>query len=336
VWDLIRAAQLLEYQRSEYNVLNRSAMWLGNVALVFITPFAINNLLNGQWHVAIAALVIIAVFSFNTFTVLIWKTYYSGLCFFLLSPAMLLFIWFSIPQQGIIGVLWSFPALVAFYFLLPERLAWVVNGIGLAMIFYLSWVTFDHGLAIRIIATMTLISLFTAVSVRLINIQQKALHQVAITDFLTGLYNRNNLTLVLDEIIENNHKSTASNHLMVLDIDHFKSINDQHGHETGDQALKSVASIIRNLVGDDGVVFRLGGEEFLVLLEQQSWQEAKSLAELIRSTMANSELLPGFSTTLSIGLSRLKPNMTRADWIKESDQNMYQAKHHGRNQVVAS
>jgi len=331
-----RAASLLEYQQSEYNVLNKSAMWLGNVALVFITPFAINNLINGQWQVAIIALLIISVFAFNTVTVLIWKTYFPKLCFFILSPAMMLFIWFAIPQQGIIGVLWSFPALVAFYFLLPERLAWVVNAVGLTSVFYLSWITFDHGLVIRIIGTMTLISLFTAVSVRLINIQQRKLHRLAITDYLTGLYNRNNLNQVLDEIIEHNHKSSENNHLMTIDIDHFKTINDKFGHETGDQALKNIASIIHHLVGDDGVVFRLGGEEFLVLLEQLSWQQAKTLAEMIRNTLENNDILPGFSTTASIGLSRLKPKMSRTDWIKESDQNLYQAKHLGRNQVVAS
>lgn len=331
-----RARGLLEYQQSEFNVLNKSAMWLGNVALVFITPFAINNLINGQWQVAVFSLLIVTVFAFNTLTVLIWKVYYAYLSFFLLAPAMLLFLWFSIPQQGIIGVLWSFPALMSFYFLLPERLAWAVNAVGLTLVIYLSWQTFDHGLVIRIIGTLTLISLSTAICIRLINVQQHKLHHLAITDSVTGLYNRNQLSQVLDGIIDHNHKSKENNHLMTIDIDHFRTINDKYGHESGDQALKNIASMIHHLVGDDGVVFRLGGEEFLVLLEHLSWQQAKTLAEMIRNTLENNDILPGFSTTASIGLSRLKPKMSRTDWIKESDQNLHQAKHLGRNQVVAS
>jgi diguanylate cyclase (GGDEF)-like protein len=121
-----------------------------------------------------------------------------------------------------------------------------------------------------------------------------------------------------------------------LDVDHFKHINDQFGHDQGDEALQNIAHCIRDHVGTHGVVFRHGGEEFIAVLEDMSWQAAKKLAEEIRLAVASTDVLPEFKTTLSIGLAKLKPQMNRIDWIRESDRNLYLAKNQGRNQTVAS
>ncbi len=333
---MTEAEKRLQYQKSEFSVLNKSAMWLGNVAMVFITPFAINNFFNGQLEVSIISFSIILIFSFNTFTVLFWKKYYSNLSLLVLSPAILVFCYYAIPNQGIIGVLWSFPALVCAYYFLPEKQAWVVNVVTLSLCTYLAFETFEQGLAIRVFATLSLISAFTAVSIRLIYKQQILLHHLAITDSLTGLYNRNALKTVIDDVIENQHKLDEHCHLMTLDVDHFKHINDQYGHDTGDTMLKKVAHKIRDLVDQHGVVFRHGGEEFIAVIEQESWQNTKKLAEKIRVAIETIEVIPGRRTTISIGLSKLKPKMSRTDWIRESDRNLLMAKDQGRNQIIAS
>lgn len=333
---MARAKKLLQYKENEYSVLNKSALWLGNLALLFITPFAINNFINGRMDVAIASFFIMMIFAFNTITVVFWKKYYSSMSLFVLSPAILMFCYYSIPNQGIIGVLWSFPALVCLYYLLPEKQAWGANVVIISMCTYLAFSTFEKGLAMRIFATLSLISAFTAVSIRQINKQQLDLHRLAITDSLTGLYNRTLLRSVLDEVIAHHHKLLDECHLLTLDVDHFKNINDQFGHDQGDEALRNIAHCIRDQVGDQGVVFRHGGEEFIAVLEDLSWQAAKTLAEEIRLAVADTEVLPEFHTTLSIGLAKLKPLMGRIDWIRESDRNLYLAKHQGRNQTVAS
>ncbi|WP_223789128.1 GGDEF domain-containing protein [Marinicella meishanensis] len=317
-------------------MLNKSAMWLGNVALFFITPFAINNFINGRLDVAIASFFIMVIFALNTITVVFWKRYYSWVSLLVLSPAILMFCYYSIPNQGIIGVLWSFPALVCLYYLLPEKQAWGANVVIIALCTYLAFNTFERGLAMRIFATLSLISAFTAVSIRQINKQQIELHRLAITDSLTGLYNRTLLRAALDEVITHHHKLLGECHLLTLDVDHFKRINDQFGHDQGDEALRNMAHCIRDHVGTHGVVFRHGGEEFIAVLEDLSWQAAKKLAEDIRLAVASIEVLPEFKTTLSIGLARLKPQMNRIDWIRESDRNLYLAKNQGRNQTVAS
>ncbi|TDR16358.1 GGDEF domain-containing protein [Marinicella litoralis] len=331
-----RAKKILQYQQNEFSVLNKSALWLGNVALVFITPFAINNFINGPLNVAVASFIVTAVFLFNTFTVLVWKKYYSNISFFVLSPVILLFCYFSIPAQGIIGVLWSFPGIICFYYLLPERQAWLINIVAIVLCTYLSFNTFDHGLALRISATLSLISAFTAVSIRQINKQQFALHRLAITDSLTGLYNRSTLNDLLNDIIDSHHKMADNSHLMTIDIDHFKKINDQFGHDQGDEVLTTIGHSIRNTVKDYGIVFRYGGEEFIVVIEELPWEKTKRLAEQIRLAVSEINMFPELKVSVSIGLSRLKPKMTRIDWIRESDRNLYTAKKQGRNQVISS
>ena len=316
--------------------MNESAMWLGNVALIFITPFAIKNFLDGHIKLSAATFCIMCAFAFNTTTMVFRKKYYSNVSLYFLSPAIMVFAYFAIQVQGIIGVLWCFPVLVCLYYLLPERQAWLMNVLLLGICAYMAFLHFDKDLALRIVATLTLISAFTAVSIRQINKQQLELHRLAITDPLTGLYNRNTLSYVLDHLIDNHHKLAEPCHLMTLDVDHFKKVNDQHGHDQGDMALLKVAHCINKLVDNKGVVYRYGGEEFMVVLENMSWQNAKKLADEIRVAVTDVELIRGYKSTISVGLSRLKPKMTRLEWIKESDRNLYLAKQEGRNQVVAS
>jgi len=311
-------------------------MWMGYCALSFIPPFAINNFINVRLDVAISSLFIMLIFAFNTITVVFWQRYFSIVSLLILSPAILTFCYFSIPNQGIIGVLWSFPALVCLYYLLPERQAWLVNALTLGLCGYLAFETFERGLALRIAATLSLVSAFTAVSIRQINKQQIELHRLAITDSLTGLFNRSKVREVLDDVIAHHHKMQDQCHLLTLDVDHFKSVNDLHGHDQGDVALVKIADVIRQEIGDSGVVFRHGGEEFLAVIEDMSWQEAKKLAERIRLAVEKTRLLPRLQTSISIGVAKLKPRMTRIDWIRESDRNLYLAKNQGRNQVVAS
>jgi len=331
-----RTKKILQYQQSEFNVLNKSVLWLGNVALIIIIPFAINNFINGRLDVAITSFFIIAIFAFNTFTVLVWKKYYSNLALYVLSPAIMAFCYYSIPTLGIIGVLWAFPSMICFYYILPERQAWLVNVVTLTLCTYLAFGTFDQGLAIRVVASLTLISAFTAVNIRQIKKQQIVLHHLAITDALTGMYNRNTLNTVLDDIISSHHKLAENSHLLTIDVDQFKVINDQYGHDQGDEILIAIAKTIEKTVNDYGVTYRYGGEEFMAVIEELSWQKTKKLGEQIRLSVQAIKVIPGIKPTVSIGISRLKPNMPRIDWIRESDRNLYTAKSLGKNQVISS
>lgn len=159
---------------------------------------------------------------------------------------------------------------------------------------------------------------------------------MAFTDPLTKALNRAALEDSLKREIHLAHR--RSNHLsaIFLDIDHFKSINDIHGHEGGDIALASVANCIKDALRGSDVVFRYGGEEFVILLSDTNLDGAKIIAERIRQNIEQHTIAYGIDIlklTASLGISTLKGNDTCDSFIKRADDAMYQAKEKGRNQI---
>ncbi|KZN61990.1 hypothetical protein N473_20830 [Pseudoalteromonas luteoviolacea CPMOR-1] len=148
------------------------------------------------------------------------------------------------------------------------------------------------------------------------------------TDKLTSLHNRLSLELWL----ENTLNSQVGFSVLAIDIDHFKSINDSHGHCTGDKVLKELANLmIQNARGDD-FCCRIGGEEFLIFMPNQSISQAMSTAERLRKLVSNHIMPDGITITVSIGVSTWPNNSMRIDkTIEMADKALYQAKRAGRN-----
>ncbi|GGJ27318.1 hypothetical protein GCM10008938_11770 [Deinococcus roseus] len=153
------------------------------------------------------------------------------------------------------------------------------------------------------------------------------LQEQASTDPLTGLRNRR---AMLEQLQEAQFEESC---LILLDIDHFKKINDQHGHNTGDDVLCEVARVLQDHVSDPHQVSRWGGEEFLVLLPQTTAPEGLRLAEKIRLQLAEHDFPQVHQVTASFGVSDSQPAEPLRAWIQRADQALYQAKRTGRNQV---
>jgi diguanylate cyclase (GGDEF)-like protein len=152
-------------------------------------------------------------------------------------------------------------------------------------------------------------------------------------DDLTGVYNRKYILELLNSS-ENNSDLT----IMMLDIDHFKQINDKYGHQAGDEALRKVAQAIKGSLRSQDKVGRYGGEEFIILLPNTDIDKTYVIAERIRSNVeyiqyTNKDL----KTTISIGVAMWQQNYNNMDdLIKEADRQLYRAKFSGRNQVQVS
>jgi len=162
---------------------------------------------------------------------------------------------------------------------------------------------------------------------------------LAITDGLTGVYTRRYFIERFDEEIKRSFLHKSSLAFLMIDADHFKMINDQHGHLAGDSALKEIANIIQENVREIDIVGRFGGEEFCVVLPDTEMEGARVVAERIRKS-AEKRLIKAYDTTLhvtlSIGLAvypsdgkLVEELMDKADWA------LYRAKSQGRNCVVA-
>ncbi len=166
--------------------------------------------------------------------------------------------------------------------------------------------------------------------------QRDALEKMALHDQLTGLYNRYYL------LEEANHKVALSMRhkhdfsLLMMDIDHFKTINDQHGHPAGDAVLQTVAKLLEEENRLEDITARFGGEEFVVVLDHCDAANAKAKAEIIRQKIEAS-MPEGIKVTLSIGVAQLNAEgETFSELLKRADIAMYLAKEQGRNQVVLS
>jgi len=130
--------------------------------------------------------------------------------------------------------------------------------------------------------------------------------------------------------------AAAGDALLAIDIDHFKRINDVHGHAVGDQVLCRLVAAMGARKRSGDLLFRTGGEEFVLLLPRISLPAAQTAAEELRQRLAQAELLPGESVAVSIGLSALAPGHSVDTWLQAADTALCQAKHSGRNRVVVA
>jgi diguanylate cyclase (GGDEF)-like protein len=163
------------------------------------------------------------------------------------------------------------------------------------------------------------------------------LRQIADTDHLTGLMNRRAFLVAAEDAMDFCHRYKRSMATLMIDIDHFKKINDTHGHAAGDGAIKRVAEIIGDCIRTTDKAARFGGEEFVVLLREVDLATAQSLAERIRSTLESSTIGYGsldISVKVSIGIAIIDPaDRDVQDMIERADQGLYLAKNTGRNRT---
>jgi len=132
-----------------------------------------------------------------------------------------------------------------------------------------------------------------------------------------------------------NRRYGAVASLIAVDIDRFKRVNDEFGHDVGDAALRDVVRAIRSRMrrGDD--IFRTGGDEFMVLLPDTRLEDATEIAETLRLLVSESEIVKGQKTTISCGVGDLTAIADQQLWLKACDEALYRAKQLGRNRVVA-
>jgi len=145
------------------------------------------------------------------------------------------------------------------------------------------------------------------------------------------LSNRSETTRVFDKMLSELSPKNAPITVLMLDVDNFKNFNDTKGHPEGDLVLRSVADVMRSVAPDGSICCRYGGEEFMVVLPNLSQQEAKDVAENIRSAVEQT-----CDLTVSIGMTIcMNSSVSRETLIREADRALYRAKHLGKNKVVS-
>jgi len=159
--------------------------------------------------------------------------------------------------------------------------------------------------------------------------------RLAKTDHLTGLNNRRELSQLLRSICDQSQPMTAS--ILMIDVDHFKQVNDNYGHNAGDTVLIKAGQVLQQQMPDSACLSRWGGEEFMVLLTDIEAQQVMRLAEQFRATIADQKLVHeqhNIQITVSIGVAAYITGDSMDAWVQKADQALYTSKNDGRNRVT--
>lgn len=302
------------------------------VSMLIVTPFSLNNFIQGRYLLGGVTLVVCVLCLLNAWLCYRGR-YHEGINLFGIAPAITIAIVTTIHELGVVASYWAYLGVLAIYFILPEKRAWIANIIFIIIVFPVAWGALDQAVAIRFFVVLLGASFFAFLSMGEITKQHYMLKEQAVTDTLTSLYNRSILQSSLEHAIHQSARTNTAMTLIMLDLDHFKKINDEYGHEVGDSVLKSVGELLKKFFRESDMVFRIGGEEFLVLLHNTDVSKGVNIAEKLRVKLEQLSLIPGHVVTISVGVSGLQPDMGWKEWMKLSDDNLYCAKSNGRNQV---
>ncbi len=309
------------------NVTRVSSFLLGLVLI----PGVIMNFRNGFPGVGAAALVLSGICFHASWMLRRDRSYLKNVQF-IMVPSLFVGLWFAFDTHGVLAAFWIYPAITFFYLLLGLRQAAIANALLLLMVGAIFFGAVDFPVFVRMIAAMALMNFFVATFVATIEQQQEQLKGAAISDALTGLLNRMTLSHTLDDAIRQNLRSRIPMTILAIDLDHFKKINDEHGHDGGDQVLRNFAALLKSRFRRTDKIFRNGGEEFMILLFDTGRSGAISIAE---SLLRDLRAFEGLMTSASIGVAEYQQNEHHDDWIKRADERLYEAKRAGRDRVVS-
>jgi len=237
-------------------------------------------------------------------------------------------------MKGLNMVFWAFPTIGFTYFIVKSYEALTVNLIFIAVITLIFADELTKQQALSIYPSLILVCLFGfGFSLCSEGQNEKLLRRVSV-DTLTGVKNRRSFDDKVYEILESYKRNPTPVSMLILDLDHFKKINDSFGHKQGDQILKDFTKTLQSIVRTTDYVYRFGGEEFVVLANNSTLENAAVLAESIREFVTQTACLSKYDVTVSIGVAEIKDKDDPDSWFRRADRALYESKDSGRNKVT--
>lgn len=235
----------------------------------------------------------------------------------------------TMQQQGASAAFWFFPLLLGGYYAMPTRLANNFAALVVAGSAGLLWWLGDSWSVIRYVPAMTICALLIRTAMLQSNRLTTHLSDTAERDPLTGAYNRRRLSRLRNDY----GYGTGQHALLILGIDHFKTVNDRFGHAVGDRVLRDVVRIMQDCIRTEDTLLRLGGEEFAILMRRGGAGNSYALAERIRDAVADARLLGEHQITVSSGVSMLRSPQEFDSALRRADHMLFMAKKPGRNRT---
>jgi diguanylate cyclase (GGDEF)-like protein len=292
-------------------------------------------------------------FAFSAFCVLAYpvvrKTRHLRRWALAITLPWILSVWLvvALPEAAASVFIWALVLPILLMFLLGRRIGLALSLISLLGALIIALGRFglpenadQMAYAANLVIAAVAILVLSYVYERAREKAESNLHYLAVTDSLTGLPNRTQLYDNFSGLKAMALRLKTPLSLMLIDLDHFKQVNDRHGHDAGDRVLREVADLLRRRLRKSDQVYRMGGEEFLILMPDTSLEQATRLAEQLRTrfeAMAVSFQEQSIALTTSIGITAMTgPEENFDTLLRRADQNMYWCKDNGRNRVRAS
>lgn len=304
----------------------------GAFVVIGVTPFAIYRFAAGQRLIGILDLAIVTTIGFGVLRA--WRTGRSERTALLMAAMCSIGCVLVAYLGGLAGVLWVYPVLLANFLLVSRLHAAVLSALVIGSVAMLDSVLGTPLHKAMFCVTTVEVSLFAYVFAWRSESQRTQLEAVAAHDPLTGASNRRNMAAELKAAMADSERERAPVGLLVFDLDHFKAINDSFGHEAGDRVLVQVAELVRRHTRKQDRFFRLGGEEFGLLVPGADTTVLRRIAETLRSRVESEVRCGERVVTMSVGLASYCPGESAGSWQRRADLAMYQAKREGRNRVV--
>jgi diguanylate cyclase (GGDEF)-like protein len=318
-----------EFDRNPDGVHGALPILLAIASALGITPFMILRFVQGQYFMGVLDIFIIAgMLLLGNF---VYRTQQVRVASIALSVFCVIGLLVSVYASGINQVLWAYPAVMAIFYLLRPLEA--VSLVLVMLVGLLPELIFNtSGFATTaILTTLLLIGAFAYSFAAVANRQRALLMKLATRDPLTGAGNRRALEEKLEEIIFAYRRVPNCSSLLILDLDYFKEVNDRYGHAKGDEILQRITEIVNLRIRVTDSMYRIGGEEFVVVAEHQNLAKAAHLAEQLRTLVEANELVPDHSVTISLGVAEFCAGESGSEWLNRADDALYTAKRKGRN-----
>ncbi len=235
---------------------------------------------------------------------------------------------------GEVGLFWMYAVQMTNYFLIPVKAAAVVSLTALAVLVIHGKAFDSPAEMLSFIISSLLVSLLSAILSNRTDSQRRQLELLATLDPLTGAHNRRAMEDELAIAVDARRRGCAPTGLVIFDIDHFKRVNDDYGHEAGDQVLVAVAREARAGMRSVDRIFRMGGEEFVVLLPGTNADALAIAAEHLRARIEERVSDAAGAITISLGCAVLGEGESWQAWLARADAALYRAKQAGRNRVA--
>jgi diguanylate cyclase (GGDEF)-like protein len=300
-----------------------------------IGGFAISRFLSGDYALGAFDLFIsISFFALSIYTYITGRDRISRFVSAVLSvigPLVVL----SLYETG--GIYWVYSSSVVLFHLVSYRWAIALNIVMLVgvAIFYSS-LEFGSVQLYSFLATITLINVFSLLFALNEEKSKARLHELTVRDELSGIENRRAFVEKVEDLINIRKRFGRLACLVYIDIDDFKSVNDTMGHAAGDQAIQRLARFITSMLRETDSVYRIGGDEFVIITEGGDEDMALQLTEKVRLAVSQKEIIANRKLTISMGVALLNDMDTADSWLARADTELYKAKQKSRLQVRAS